>query len=95
MAFFDMFISDGFARFSKMLILLSAAVVLAMSAEYLDRRGMLRFELHPHRARGDGHDGHGPAGDLLTLYLGLELQSLSLYVVAAMRRDSVKSSRPG
>ena len=30
------------------------------------------------------------AGDLLTLYMGLELQSLSLYVVAAMRRDSVR-----
>jgi NADH-quinone oxidoreductase subunit N len=35
------------------------------------------------------------AGDLITLYMGLELQSLSLYVVAAMRRDSAKSSEAG
>ena len=35
------------------------------------------------------------AGDLMTLYMGLELQSLSLYVVAAMRRDSVKSTEAG
>jgi NADH-quinone oxidoreductase subunit N len=35
------------------------------------------------------------AGDLMTLYMGLELQSLSLYVVAALRRDSVKSTEAG
>jgi NADH-quinone oxidoreductase subunit N len=35
------------------------------------------------------------AGDLMALYMGLELQSLSLYVVAAMRRDSVKSTEAG
>ena len=35
------------------------------------------------------------AADLLTLYMGLELQSLALYVVAAMRRDSAKSSEAG
>ncbi|WBU57042.1 NADH-quinone oxidoreductase subunit NuoN [Paracoccus sediminicola] len=96
MAFFDMFISDGFARFSKMLILLSAAAVLAMSAEYLDRRGMLRFEFPILIALAvTGMMVMVSAGDLLTLYLGLELQSLSLYVVAAMRRDSVKSSEAG
>ena len=35
------------------------------------------------------------AGDLMALYMGLELQSLSLYVMAAMRRDSVKSTEAG
>ena len=35
------------------------------------------------------------AGDLIALYMGLELQSLSLYVVAALRRDSVKSTEAG
>ena len=35
------------------------------------------------------------AGDLMSLYMGLELQSLSLYVVAALRRDSVKSTEAG
>ena len=35
------------------------------------------------------------ASDLISLYLGLELQSLSLYVIAAFRRDSVKSTEAG
>ena len=35
------------------------------------------------------------AGDLMTLYMGLELQSLALYVVASLRRDSVKSTEAG
>ncbi len=35
------------------------------------------------------------SGDLMALYMGLELQSLALYVVAAMRRDSVKSTEAG
>ena len=35
------------------------------------------------------------AGDLMSLYMGLELQSLALYVVAALRRDSVKSTEGG
>jgi len=35
------------------------------------------------------------AGDLMSLYMGLELQSLALYVVAAMRRDSARSSEAG
>ncbi len=35
------------------------------------------------------------AGDLMSLYMGLELQSLALYVIAALRRDSVKSSEAG
>jgi NADH-quinone oxidoreductase subunit N len=35
------------------------------------------------------------AGDLISLYLGVELQSLALYVVAAIARDSVRSSEAG
>jgi NADH-quinone oxidoreductase subunit N len=35
------------------------------------------------------------AGDLMTLYMGLELQSLALYVIAAFRRDSVRSTEAG
>jgi NADH:ubiquinone oxidoreductase subunit 2 (subunit N) len=35
------------------------------------------------------------AGDLIALYMGLELQSLALYVIASLRRDSVKSTEAG
>lgn len=95
-AFWGMFIDDAFARFAKVTILLSAAAVLAMSASYLERHGMLRFELPILILLAIvGMLVMVSAGDLLTLYMGLELQSLALYVVAALRRDSVRSSEAG
>lgn len=95
-AFFDMYVADGFARFCKILILASAAAVLAMSVDYLQRRNGLRFEYPILIALSVvGMMVMVSAADLLTLYLGLELQSLALYVVAAMRRDSGKSSEAG
>ncbi len=95
-AFYGMFIDDGFSRFAKVVTLIAAAAVLAMSADYLQRRGMLRFEFPIVVALAVlGMMFMVSAGDLLTLYMGLELQSLSLYVVAAMRRDSARSSEAG
>ncbi|WBU60721.1 NADH-quinone oxidoreductase subunit NuoN [Paracoccus albus] len=95
-AFYGMFISDAFSRFSKIVILLSAAAVVAMSADYMERRGMLRFEFPILIALSvTGMMIMVSAGDLLSLYLGLELQSLALYVVAAMRRESSRSSEAG
>lgn len=95
-AFYGMFIDDAFSRFAKVTILLSAAAVLAMSADYMERHNLLRFEFPILIALASvGMMVMVSAGDLLSLYMGLELQSLSLYVVAAMRRDSVKSSEAG
>ncbi|WP_374422897.1 NADH-quinone oxidoreductase subunit NuoN [Paracoccus sp. (in: a-proteobacteria)] len=95
-AFYGMFIDDGFSRFAKVVTLIAAAAVLATSADYLLRRGMLRFEFPILVALAVlGMMFMVSAGDLLTLYMGLELQSLALYVVAAMRRDSVRSSEAG
>ncbi len=95
-AFGGMFQDDGFARFAKVTILLSAAAVLIMGQEYMSRRGMLRFEYPVLVTLAVvGMMMMVSAGDLMALYMGLELQSLSLYVVASMRRDSVKSSEAG
>ncbi|HWL58046.1 MAG TPA: NADH-quinone oxidoreductase subunit NuoN [Paracoccus sp. (in: a-proteobacteria)] len=95
-AFYGMFIDDGFSRFAKVVILVAAAAVLAMSIDYLDRRRMLRFEFPILVTLSViGMMLMVSAGDLLTLYMGLELQSLSLYVVAAIRRDSARSSEAG
>ncbi|GGH21438.1 NADH dehydrogenase subunit N [Cribrihabitans marinus] len=95
-AFGGMFIDDGFARFAKVAILLSAAAVLLMSQDYMHRRGLLRFEYPLLVALAAvGMMMMVSAGDLMALYMGLELQSLSLYVVAALRRDSVKSTEAG
>jgi len=95
-AFDGMFVDDGFARFSKITILVSAAAVLLMSESYMQQRGLLRFEYPLLVALAVvGMMVMVSAGDLMTLYMGLELQSLSLYVVAALRRDSVKSTEAG
>ncbi len=95
-AFAGMFIDDGFARFAKVVILLSAAAVLLMSEDYMAKRGLLRFEFPLLVALAVvGMMVMVSAGDLIALYMGLELQSLSLYVIAALRRDSVKSTEAG
>ncbi|UXU75201.1 MULTISPECIES: NADH-quinone oxidoreductase subunit NuoN [unclassified Paracoccus (in: a-proteobacteria)] len=95
-SFHDMFIDDGFSRFSKVVMLIAGAAVMAVSADYMQRRNMLRFEFPILVALSVlGMMFMVSAGDLLTLYMGLELQSLALYVVAAMRRDSVRSSEAG
>ncbi len=95
-AFFGSFIDDGFARFAKVTILVSAAVVLVMSQEYMARRGLLRFEYPVLVTLAVvGMMVMVSAGDLLVLYMGIELQSLAMYVVAALRRDSAKSTEAG
>ncbi|MDQ2091437.1 NADH-quinone oxidoreductase subunit NuoN [Marimonas arenosa] len=95
-AFGGMFIDDGFARFAKITILLSAGAVLVMGQEFMARRDMLRFEYPILVALSAvGMMMMVSAGDLMALYMGLELQSLALYVVAAMRRDSVRSTEAG
>ncbi|WP_425070408.1 NADH-quinone oxidoreductase subunit NuoN [Sagittula sp. S175] len=95
-AFHGMFQNDAFSRFAKVTILLSAAAVLLMSEGYMARRGLLRFE-YPMLVTLAvvGMMVMVSAGDLMSLYMGLELQSLSLYVVASLRRDSVKSTEAG
>lgn len=95
-AFGGMFVDDAFARFAKVVVLLSAAGVLVMAQDYMARNDMGRFE-YPILVTLAviGMMFMVSAGDLMALYLGLELQSLALYVVAAMRRDSVRSTEAG
>lgn len=95
-AFHGMFIDDAFSRFGKVGILLAGAAVLVMSYDFLDKRGFAKFE-YPILVLFStiGMMVMVSAGDLMALYLGLELMSLSLYVIASFRRDSVKSTEAG
>ncbi|NNG04414.1 MAG: NADH-quinone oxidoreductase subunit NuoN [Inquilinus sp.] len=95
-AFGGLFVVDGFATFAKLLILLATALAVVMSQGFIHRERMARFEytvLIVFAALGMLM--MVSANDLMSLYLGLELQSLSLYVVAAIRRDNVRSSEAG
>ncbi len=95
-AFGASFVNDGFARFAKVVILFGAAIMLMLSEDYLTRRGLMKFEFPILIALAVvGMMMMVSAGDLMALYMGLELQSLSLYVVASFNRDSVRSTEAG
>ncbi|AJE48144.1 NADH-quinone oxidoreductase subunit NuoN [Celeribacter indicus] len=95
-AFDGMFIDDAFSRFAKVGVLLAGAAVLVMSFDFMVKRGIAKFE-YPILVLFStvGMMVMVSAGDLMALYLGLELMSLSLYVIASFRRDSVKSTESG
>lgn len=91
-----LFIVDGFAMYMKMLVLLGSVVTLLMSERYLRRENMARFEYPVLVVFATlGMMMMLSANDLIALYLGLELQSLSLYVIAAFQRDSLRSTEAG
>ena len=95
-AFDGAFRSDSLAVFFKVMLLLSAAIILAMSKEYLDRNNLLNYEYSALISLAlVGMLMMVSATNLMSLYLGLELQSLSLYVIAAFRRDNLKSTEAG
>jgi len=94
--FGGLFLDDAFGRFAKVAILLAGAAVLVMGMDYLERQQMMRFEYPVLVALATvGMMVMVSAGDLITLYMGLELQSLALYVLAAIRRDSIKATEAG
>jgi NADH-quinone oxidoreductase subunit N len=96
MAFAGGFIVDDFARLMKVLSLFGAAVAILLSGKFLKRVEMAKFE-YPILVvfAAIGMMMMISANDLISLYMGLELQSLSLYVVAAINRDNAKSSEAG
>jgi NADH-quinone oxidoreductase subunit N len=90
------FVVDAFARFMKLLTLVASAGALFLSFDYMRETRSLKFE-YPVLVllASAGMMMMVSANDLIALYLGLELQSLALYVVAAIRRDDVRSSEAG
>src|SRR3954464_15593132 len=90
------FIVDDFARFLKILALIGSAATLILSAEFLADQSHRLFEYSILVLLSTlGMMVLISAGDLIMLYLGLELMSLALYVVAASNRDNAKSTEAG
>jgi NADH-quinone oxidoreductase subunit N len=90
------YVSDAFSRFSKILILGAAAASLILSFGYFERAKIMKFEIPVIVLLSTiGMFMMVSANDLISLYLGLELMSLALYVLAAVRRDSLRSSESG
>jgi len=95
-SFYGMFITDPFAAFMKTLVLLGSAVTIIMGLRFFEEHKIARFEFPVLvLLASTGMMIMVSANDLITLYLGLELQSLALYVVASFDRDSRRSSEAG
>ncbi len=96
MAFENAFIMDPFARLMKILVLIGSAVAIAMSVGFAKLENFSRFEYPILIVLATlGMLLMVSANDLIALYLGLEMQALSLYVVAAINRDSLRSTEAG
>jgi NADH-quinone oxidoreductase subunit N len=90
------FIVDEFARFLKILALFGSAAAIAMSIDYAKRESQERFEYSVLILLSTlGMLMLISAADLIALYLGLELMSLPLYVVAASHRNSLRATEAG
>jgi len=95
-AFGGLFIGDSFAAFSKIVIYAGAAIALVAAMSWFGRDRDYRAEypvLILFSAIGMGM--MVSAGDLLTLYVGLELQSLAAYVLASFQRTDTRSAEAG
>jgi NADH-quinone oxidoreductase subunit N len=90
------FVNDAFSSFAKILILAGAALALILSLDYNRKHNIARFEYPVLMVLSVvGMMVMVSAANLMTLYLGLELQSLALYVLAAFARDELRSSEAG
>ncbi|MDZ7627236.1 MAG: NADH-quinone oxidoreductase subunit NuoN [Parvularculaceae bacterium] len=87
---------DAFSTFVKMLVLAAAALAIMMSDKYLAGEQLGRFE-YPVLVvlAAVGMLLMASANDLIALYLGVETQSLALYILSAFHRDSRRSTEAG
>jgi len=96
LAFYGMFVTEAFALFMKALVLIGSAVTILLAMHYNEDQGIARFEFPVLVLLATtGMMVMVSANDLITLYVGLELQNLALYVVASFNRDSARSSEAG
>jgi len=94
--FSGLFVVDAFAVFAKVLVLAAAGLSLFLALDWHRREGLARFE-YPVLVlfAALGMMMMVSANDLMSLYVGLELASLSLYVTAAFARDDLRSTEAG
>jgi NADH-quinone oxidoreductase subunit N len=95
-AFHGAFVMDGFARFTKAVVLWSSAACVLLAQRFFQLEKSERFELPVLIVLASlGMSLMVSAANYIALYMALELQSLALYVLAAFNRDSVRSSEAG
>jgi NADH-quinone oxidoreductase subunit N len=91
-----LFVVDSFSMFVKILMLAGAALSVILALDYNEKQGIARFEFPLLMLFSTvGMLIMASAASLMSLYLGLELQSLAIYVLCAFARDDVRSSEAG
>jgi NADH-quinone oxidoreductase subunit N len=94
--FNGIFVVDGFARYMKALVLGGAGLILLVSLSSTKAHGLDKFEYSVLLLLATlGMMIMVSANDLMSLYVGLELQSLALYVITAMKRDDARATEAG
>ena len=94
--FGGLFIDDALSRWMKILLLASTALPLLMSRDYLKASGLDNGEYFVLTLFSlVGGMTMVSAGNFMVMYLGLELMSLAIYVLAAYQRDNVRSNEAG
>ncbi|WP_416908580.1 MAG: NADH-quinone oxidoreductase subunit NuoN [Polymorphobacter sp.] len=95
-AFSGLYVADGFSAFLKLLILGAAAASMVLALPWLEQAKTLRFEYPVLLSFAAlGMCVMVSADDMLSLYVGLELQSLAAYVLAAFHRGEGRSAEAG
>ncbi|HXZ02676.1 MAG TPA: NADH-quinone oxidoreductase subunit NuoN [Stellaceae bacterium] len=93
---YGMIVTDGFGAFMSVLVLIGSAFSIVLAMRFGEREGVARFE-YPVLVllATTGMLMMVTANDLISLYIGLELQNLALYVIASFQRDVTRSSEAG
>ena len=95
-AFQESLIVDGFGRYAKLLLGFAAAAALLFSQSYFEKEKLERYEYSVLTLYAVlGMSIMVSSNSLLALYIGIEMQSLALYVMAAFNRDSLRASEAG
>jgi NADH-quinone oxidoreductase subunit N len=95
-AFNGAYVADPLAVYGKALIFLSSAVAIVLGDGWMRREKIARFEYPILIVLASAGMGMmASSGDLISLYIGIELHSLALYVLAAFHRDNLKASEAG
>ncbi|CAN5225627.1 NADH-quinone oxidoreductase subunit NuoN [soil metagenome] len=95
-AFNGAYVADPLAVYAKVLIYLASAVAVVLGGGWMQRTGIARFEFPILIVLASvGMSMMASSGDLISLYVGIELHSLALYVLAAFHRDDLKASEAG
>jgi len=95
-AFNGAYVADPLAVFGKAVIFLSAAVAVVLGDGWMHRNNIAKFEYPILIVLASvGMGMMASSGDLISLYIGIEMHSLALYVLAAYRRDDLKASEAG